>query len=248
VSTEEELELAAEASAHAVEAVLHSDTIRAEAFSDGVLAIIITLLVLDLFPLEYERGQLLEELLRQWPTYLAYGMSYVYVGVVWLNHKAAFRRIHSADPCLHWINLLVLFATAWLPFPTAVMADALQGQDMADERVAVGLYAMFGVLLCASWWAFFQYLARHPELLEEGVAAQFFRRERTRAWVGIVFYVVAGMLGLLFVPVAIVIFVALPIYFAVTSHGLDALPQLVHRVPVPTVTRRAQSSAELGGG
>lgn len=236
--------MAAEASADAIEAVLHSDTIRAEAFSDAVLAIIITLLVLDLFPLEYERGQLLDTLLRQWPTYLAYGMSYLYVGVVWLNHKAAFRRIHSADPGLHWINLLVLFAAAWLPFPTAVMADALQVQDAADERVAVGLYAMFGVLLCASWWAFFQYLARHPELLEEGVAAQFFRRERTRAWVGIVFYVVAGMLGLLFIPVAIVIFIALPIYFAVTSHGLDALPQLVHRVPVPTVTRRRQSSAQ----
>ena len=132
--------------------------------------------------------------------------SYVYVGVVWLNHKAAFRRIHSADPGLHWINLLVLFATAWLPFPTAVMADALQVQNLADQRVAVGLYAIFGVLLCASWWAFFQYLARHPELLEEGVAPEFFRRERTRGGSGIVRYVVAGMLGLLFIPIALVIF------------------------------------------
>jgi uncharacterized membrane protein len=237
---EEELDLAAQAPPGAVEAVLHSDTIRAEGFSDAVLAIIITLLVLDLFPLEYERGRLLDALLRQWPTYLAYVMSYVYVGVVWLNHKAAFRRIHSADPGLHWVNLLVLFSTAWLPFPTAVMADALQVQNSTDERVAVGLYAIFGVLLCASWWAFFQYLARHPELLEEGVDAQFFPRERMRAWVWIVCYVVAGMLGLLFIPVALVIFLALPIYFAVTSHGLDAVPQLVHGVRVPTVTRRRE--------
>jgi len=114
---------------------------------------------------------------------------------------------------------------------------------VTDQRVAVGLYSIFGVLLCASWWAFFQYLARHPELLEEGVAAEFFRRERTRAWVGIVCYVVAGMLGLLFIPVALAIFLALPIYFAITSHGLDALPQLVQRVGVPAVTRRRDAAA-----
>ena len=74
MSTEEELELAAQAPFDAVEAVLHSDTILAEGFSDSVLSIIITLLVLDLFPLEYERGHLLDTLLQQWPTYLAYGI------------------------------------------------------------------------------------------------------------------------------------------------------------------------------
>jgi uncharacterized membrane protein len=230
---EEELELASEAPAGAVEAVLHSDTVRAEGFADAVLAIIITLLVLDLFPFEYERGKLLDGLLQQWPTYLAYVMSYVYVGVVWLNHKAAFRRIHRADPGLHWVNLFVLFATAWIPFPTAVMADALQLRHPMDSRVAVTLYAIFGVLLCVSWWVFFQHLARHPELLEEGVGPSFFLRERTRAWVGIICYVVAGVAGLVFIPLALVMFLALPVYFAVTSHGLDALPRFVQKVARP---------------
>jgi len=229
VSTEEE-ELAALATPDPVEAVLHSDTVRAEGFSDAVLAIIITLLILDLFPIEYERGKLLDALLRHWPTYLAYLMSYLYVGVVWLNHKAAFRRIDRADPGLHWLNLFVLFATAWLPFPTAVMADALQVRDLTDERVAIGLYALFGALLCISWWAFFQHLARHSELLAEGVDAGFFRRERTRAWLGLICYLLAPIFGLVFVPIALVIFLALPIYFAVTSHGLDALPGFFYKV------------------
>ena len=232
MSTEEE-ELAALAGQDPVEAVLHSDTVRAEGFSDAVLAIIITLLVLDLFPIEHERGQLLDSLLRQWPTYLAYVMSYLYVGVVWLNHKAAFRRIDRADPGVHWLNLFVLFTTAWLPFPTAILADALQEQDLADERVAIALYALFGALLCISWWAFFQYLARHPELLAKGVDAGFFRRERTRAWIGLICYVLAPIFGLVFIPIALVIFLALPIYFAVTSHGLDALPSFVQKVSVP---------------
>lgn len=232
MSTEEE-ELAALGVPDPVEAVLHSDTVRAEGFSDAVLAIIITLLVLDLFPVEYERGELLDQLLSQWPTYLAYLLSYLYVGVVWLNHKAAFRRIDRADPALHWLNLFVLFATAWLPFPTAVMADALQMRDLADERVAIGLYALFGALLCISWWAFFSHLARHPELLAEGVDAGFFRRERTRAWLGLICYVLAPIVGLVFIPLALLIFLALPIYFAVTSHGLDALPSFVYKVSVP---------------
>ena len=89
-----------------------ADTGRAEAFSDGVIAIIITLLVLDLRPPGGEPGGLLRGLLRQWPTYLAYVTSYVYVGVVWLNHKAMFRRIRSIDRGLHWANFGILFTTA----------------------------------------------------------------------------------------------------------------------------------------
>ena len=85
-----------------------SDTGRAEAFSDAVLAIVITLLVLDLQPPEHRPGQLLTALLDQWPTYLAYLTSFLYVGVVWLNHKAAFNRISQMDRGLHWANLAIL--------------------------------------------------------------------------------------------------------------------------------------------
>ena len=95
-----------------------SDTRRAEAFSDGVLAIIITLLVLELKPPQGEPGRLLAGLLAQWPTYLAYVTSYLYVAVIWLNHKATFKRIHTIDRGLHWANVGVLFTTALLPFAT----------------------------------------------------------------------------------------------------------------------------------
>ena len=103
-----------------------SDTGRAEAFSDAVLAIVITLLVLDLQPPQHRAGQLLTALLDQWPTYLAYLTSFLYVGVVWLNHKAAFNRISQMDRGLHWANLAILLATSLLPFPTAVIADAVE--------------------------------------------------------------------------------------------------------------------------
>lgn len=116
-----------------------------------MLAIVITLLVLDLRP---PHGQLLSGLLQQWPTYLAYAASYLYVAVVWLNHKAAFVRIRTMDRSLHWANLGTLATAALLPFPTAVVADALENGDRTDARVAVALYALVGALLSASWWVF----------------------------------------------------------------------------------------------
>src|SRR5690242_15895279 len=102
--------------------VEQSDTSRAEAFSDSIFAIIITLLVLDLKPPQIEPSRLLFGLLQQWPTYLAYVTSYCYIAVVWLNHKHAFMRIRLMNRGLHWTNLGILFTTALLPFPTAVIA------------------------------------------------------------------------------------------------------------------------------
>src|SRR3954463_4345336 len=90
----------------------HSDTVRAEAFADGVFAIVITLLVLDLHPPPTPPGRLLHGLLAQWPTYLAYVTSYLYVAVVWMNHKATFTHVRLMDRTTHWGNLLILFCTA----------------------------------------------------------------------------------------------------------------------------------------
>ncbi|MEV2237910.1 TMEM175 family protein, partial [Micromonospora sp. NPDC049891] len=81
-----------------------SDTSRAIAFSDAVLAIIITLLVVDLRVPEVPPGRLLFGLLEQWPGYAAYLASYAYVAVVWLNHKSTFNRIKESDRGLHWVN------------------------------------------------------------------------------------------------------------------------------------------------
>jgi uncharacterized membrane protein len=205
-----------------------SDTARLESFSDGVLAIIITLLVLDLRPPDAEPGGLDKGLTDQWPTYLAFLTSFLYVGVVWLNHHAAFRRIRLVDRGLHWTNLGVLFTTALLPFPTAVVADAIEASDASDARTAVVLYAVVGSVLCISWLVFFFYLAGHPELAEDGVEQKFFERECLRPLVGLLLYVLAGILGSVIDPaVALALFLFVPTFYAVTSHGLDELPSVV---------------------
>jgi uncharacterized membrane protein len=208
-----------------------SDTVRAEAFSDAVLSIVITLLVLDLKTPQHEPGGLLRALLAQWPTYLAYVTSYLYIAVVWLNHKAAFQRITAMTRALHWTNLLVLFTTALLPWPTSIVASALAEHSEADAKVAVGLYTLVGALLCLSFLLFFHVVARHPDLLDENVEEDYFLNERIRAVAGTVVYLVAGVTGVFWMPIAgMVMSLVVPVYYAITSHGYVTLPQAARRI------------------
>jgi uncharacterized membrane protein len=194
------------------ETAMLADTARVEAFSDAVFAIVITLLILDVRVPQSEPGHLWSAIVELWPNYLAYVTSFLAVGVVWLNHHAVFRRIGWVDRNLHWVNLSVLFTTALLPFPTAVVSHAIGVGNRTDSQVAIGLYALLGCLMCLSWVTLFQYLSRRPHLIEPGVDVSFLAQERRRFATGIALYLVAGVLGyLLPSPVALVAFVVLPI-------------------------------------
>jgi uncharacterized membrane protein len=203
------------------EAAGWSEPSRTLAFSDGVFAIIITLLVLDLFPPEWPPGHLLARLVERWPSYAAYIATYLLVGVAWLNHAAAFRHIRWLDRGLTWINLAVLFTTGLLPFPTAVLAQAMGAGNLADERIAVGLYGAIGALTTLSWLLFFQYASRHPALLVDAPEHAFFAGER--ALIGSVCYLGGALLGVVASPLlALAVFIGLPVFYALTSEGLPA--------------------------
>ncbi|MGN5381350.1 TMEM175 family protein [Streptomyces lasalocidi] len=199
-----------------------SETTRAEAFSDGVFAIAVTLLVLNLADPPHKPGGLGPALLAQWPAYLGYLASFGYVAVIWLNHHQAFVRIRIMDRGLHAANLFLLLTTGLLSFPTAVVADALQADPMGpDARVAVALYAGIAAAMCLSWVAVYQQLARQPELLDPDVEDTYVRHGRFRSWAGALAYLGAGVLGALVAPLlAIAVFVLLPVFYFVTSEGL----------------------------
>jgi uncharacterized membrane protein len=198
-----------------------SDPNRAIGFSDAVFAIIITLLVLDLVPPDWPPGHLLTRLVDRWPIYAAYLASYLLVGVAWINHAAAFRHIRRMDRGLHWINLAVLFATGLLPFPTAVLAQAMAAGNLADERIAAGVYGAIGALTTLSWLLLFRYMDRHPALLVDATEHAVFAGER--AAIGSVLYLGGGLLGaVVSPPLALAIFIGLPVFYALTSEGLPA--------------------------
>jgi uncharacterized membrane protein len=209
-----------------------SDTARLEAFSDGVFAVAITVLVFDLTTPPHRPGHLLHALLHQWPAYVSYLASFLYIGVLWMNHHATFKRIRGVDRPLKLANLGILLYTVLLPFPTAVMSATLQESNGADARAAVGLYALVGALMCGAWLVFFHYLTRRPGLVEPDVPERFFHAERTRAWIGVALYVLGGLVGVLATPYAALgVFLLLPVFYAVTSDGLG---EVVKRAKVST--------------
>jgi uncharacterized membrane protein len=202
-----------------------ADPHRVEAFSDGVFAITITLLVLELQPPHHHPGGLLDALLKQWPFYVAFVISFGYVGVIWLNHHALFRLIGRVDLGLNWANLALLLGAVIVPFPTATLATALAEGSRYDERVAVALYALTAALMSAPWLIIFWYLRRHPALLAPAVTPDYVRMQRVRPLTGIALYGLSGVVGWFVTPLLGVAAIAIMIvYHAVTSEGLREGP------------------------
>ena len=198
-----------------------AETDRLETFSDSVLSITITLLVAEIVRPEHASGHLLEKLAEQWASYIAFLASFCCTGVIWLNHRAVFARVRYCDRSLHLANLFLLLTSALIPFPTAILSAAIQSGNEFDARVAVALYAAIAGAMCLSWLVVFHVLSIHPYLVEDGVSPDFFPKERFRAWLGVALYTVAGLAGWLSTPrLALLIFLALPVFYAITSEGL----------------------------
>ncbi|MFW3171639.1 TMEM175 family protein [Geodermatophilus sp. CPCC 206100] len=195
-----------------------AETGRVEAFSDGVLAIVITLLVLELHP-PSEPGAMLTELGEQWPGYLAYLASFGYVAVIWVNHHELFTRIAAVDVGLLWRNLALLLTTSFLPFPTAVLGTAFQHGTRADQAAALVLYCALAAAMAISWLALFQHLCHRPRLLRTGTPADFFAAERGRALLGVAAYAVAAGSAAWQPLLGLGIAAVLPVFYALTSRG-----------------------------
>jgi uncharacterized membrane protein len=147
------------------------DTGRIEAFSDGVFAIAITLLVLDIGVSEktlvhhpwYGIG-------HQWPQYLAYLTSFLTIGALWMLHHGMFRRMRYANTTIMRINLLLLMFVSFLPYPTGLAAEAIRVDGA--ERAAVifygGTLTAISLVVAAMW----RVVLRTPDLLEPGVTEE----------------------------------------------------------------------------
>jgi uncharacterized membrane protein len=191
-----------------------SETGRVEAFSDGVFAIVLTLLVLDLLP--GEQGQTGEQVLAAWPRYLAFLTAFGTVGSIWLSHHAAFSRIRRVDPAALVLNLGLLLATSLAPWPTALMAAGI-GRSGDEERTAVLVYSAVTVLVGLSWILLQRHFARRPELLERPEDVAWMRRN-ARFSLGSVGVGLLGTALAFVVPIAsIVLYLVVPGLFVVLT-------------------------------
>ena len=117
------------------------ETGRVEAFSDGVFAIAITLLILAVgIEQSFARGSVEHQLVHLWPAYIAYAVSFLTVGIMWVNHHQIFRHFVRVDRPLLLLNILLLMCISFTPFPTRVVAD--HAKDGADRQAAAVLYGL----------------------------------------------------------------------------------------------------------
>jgi uncharacterized membrane protein len=143
-------------------------TSRVEAFSDGVFAIAITLLILEISVPESGFEDLWKGIADQWPSYLAYATSFLTIGGMWLGHHGIFRRLASADGMVMRLNIVLLMLVSFLPFPTKLMAEAIDKTTDA-ERVAVIFYGLVLLAISVVTSVLWRYVAAHRDLLEPEV-------------------------------------------------------------------------------
>ena len=135
---------------------------RVEAFSDGVFAIAITLLVLTIAqPTDYRI--LGHQLGDRWPSFAAFAVSFAVIGIMWLNHHSVFSHFERLDRGMVYLNMLLLLTITFLPYPTGVLGEALaKGQGTQTAAIA---YAVTMAVNACAWAALWLYGSRRPHLL-----------------------------------------------------------------------------------
>src|SRR4029453_13342626 len=150
-----------------------NETQRIEAFSDGVFAIAITLLIIEIGVPHVSGAESLSKALGDlWPDYFAYVLSFVMIGIYWANHHSFFRLFVRTDHFFLILNVVFLMAIAFLPFPTAVLGEYLD--DSAQRDTAVRLYAL-GLLLPAFGWLVVWLYANARGIVDERLVPSYAR-------------------------------------------------------------------------
>jgi uncharacterized membrane protein len=163
------------------------DTNRLETFSDGVIAIAITLLILEIDVPEDTHGELWSALLRQWPSYLAYLISFAVIGIIWVNHHGILALVARVDRPLLYLNLLLLLAVAGIPFPTALVAEHLQSPGI-DSEVAAAVYGGWATLVALSFNLMWRWIVHDESLIRDDIDIRALRANTRRFSLGLVIY------------------------------------------------------------
>jgi uncharacterized membrane protein len=190
---------------------------RLEAFSDGVFAIAITLLVLEISVPAALEEEPLQAVLDQWPSYLAYVVSFSTVGALWLGHTVVTEYLEHADVWLMRLNLLLLFFVAFLPFPTRLLAESV-GHTQAG-KVATTIYGLTLFVAAALLSALWRY-AVHEQLVRPDAAGEDVVVLTRRLAPGLAGYLTMIALGIFFPIAAVLGYLVIAVYILVPLRSL----------------------------
>jgi uncharacterized membrane protein len=185
-------------------------TNRLESFSDGVIAVAITLLVLNIgVPSTHTGHTLAYDLGHQWPEYVAYTISFLTIGIIWINHHAMISRLREADHTILILNLLLLMTIGILPFATDLVATH-RGQSLA-AAIYSGCFMLMAIAFSVLNR---EVLIVRAHLLSEAIPLQQRRQIYRRAAMGVLPYVLATALAFVSAYLTLGICAALGLYYA----------------------------------
>jgi uncharacterized membrane protein len=191
---------------------------RLEAFSDGVFAIAATLLVLQI-DIPGPGGDLAHEVGQLWPSFAGYLVSFLTIGIIWVNHHTIIRRIERIDRTLLFLNLNLLLWVAFIPWPTALLAQHLRDSG-ANQHLAAAIYA--GTFLVMGWSFFLLWWhAGRAHLLEGDLDASATRRLVWRNVLGQSAYGVAFGIAWVSAPASLALCGLIALYY---THPGPMLP------------------------
>lgn len=187
-----------------------SGTTRIETFSDGVFAIAITLLVLELIQtlhLQSDEG-LIRTCLDHWRSFLAFSIGFITILVCWINHHIAFEYIQKVDTNLMWINGFLLFVVTITPFPTAVLAEFLE----KEGGTALAFFGLNYFLVSIAAFGICNYTYRHHLIDEE--QRGFYSSYKLIYGFGIIYTLIAFLLCFVSIIIPIILYIILFMLFA----------------------------------
>ncbi|PWT99828.1 MAG: DUF1211 domain-containing protein [Bacteroidetes bacterium] len=207
-------------------------TSRLEAFSDGVFAIAITLLILEIkvptkSTLEHE--SLADYLIHQWPQFFAYIFSFVIIGIYWANHHYLFKLFRRTDHVFNLLNVLFLLTIAFLPYPTGIFGEFIAERE--HLRMAVIFYSIGITFPSLSWLLMWSYASRNRRLTDERLTDDFISSLSRKFLLSNVFYIIAIIISL---------------FYPIISLVLNVTLTLIYLLPPPTPQyKSSQSPREL---
>jgi uncharacterized membrane protein len=186
---------------------------RLEAFADGVFAIAATLLIIDVTVPE-RAPSVGHAVLHAWPEYAAYAVSFLTIGIMWLNHHQCLRQIGAVDRTFMVLNLFLLMCIAFVPFPTKLVALHLRDPG---ERAAALTYGVTLTLTAVCFAAFWFYAARGGRLIAEDADRRVIRGISRSYLPGVPIYGTATLLALWHARLAVALFAAIALFYVIES-------------------------------
>jgi uncharacterized membrane protein len=193
------------------------DTGRLETFADGVMAIAITLLILEVHVPSVAGRSLGIALARQWPSYAGFLVSFLTIGIIWVNHHHMFKLIGRTNHTFLMLNVLFLMTICVLPWPTALVADYVRNPDGRIVATVVygGVMSSIAVMFNVVW----RYAATNHRLLVAGISDEALAKMSRNYLAGPIVYGTATLIAFIQPYISLAIFAALAVYWLLPGTG-----------------------------